>query len=485
MSEHSSPEDVRALLEHSVWLRRLARSLAGDRVDADDLVQDALGAAIRTRRPIRDVRGFLAGVLRRRSAEIRRGEARRRAREAAASESTGAHAPSTSGLVERSETMRIVLEEIERLPAAQRDVLLMRYIDDMAPAEIARRRGVAPATVRAQLARGLEGLRRSLDRRHASRGNWLAALAPFRAATDSASSIESHTLRSATPLLQSGVLMSKTLLAIVAVPVVLVAAWAVIDGSSPTRRAATVERATSPDRADLTAVESERPARSTSESVQRERADSVERDSVAEVAPLSSPLDDLLDELAAAGLSEDAPDLGLFESAIETVADALRLDPDSVERGPDGAIRRVRVTLANSARIGELDLDGARARMTIGCGSAAASRGFLASEFTVAMGLEPSDDGRRFAAIQHHVDTRRQPDAVLEGRDHLVSGWACSIATGATLRSPILSAAADGGGWRIGVLEMGPEPITIAAANLLPFDRLSRALSDELDRIAD
>ena len=40
---------------------------------------------------------------------------------------------------ERVETLRILLEELQRLPAAQRDALTMRFVEGLEPAEIARR----------------------------------------------------------------------------------------------------------------------------------------------------------------------------------------------------------------------------------------------------------------------------------------------------------------------------------------------------------
>ncbi|MEM6570269.1 MAG: RNA polymerase sigma factor [Planctomycetota bacterium] len=176
------PLDAELLLGEATWLRRLARALVGDDASADDLVQDAFGAAIASRRPIRDLRGFLAGVVRRRSLEVRRTEARRRRREAerGAEGPTGAATlPGADEAVERADTMRVVLEELGHLPASQRDALVLRYVEGLEPAEIARRAGLAPPTVRAHLARGLASLRERLDRRAGGRGAWSAALAPW------------------------------------------------------------------------------------------------------------------------------------------------------------------------------------------------------------------------------------------------------------------------------------------------------------------
>ncbi len=57
-----------------------------------------------------------------------------------------------------------------------------RYLEGLKTAEIAKREGVQPATVRAHLARGLAALRARLDRRQGGREQWCTVLAPFAAA---------------------------------------------------------------------------------------------------------------------------------------------------------------------------------------------------------------------------------------------------------------------------------------------------------------
>src|SRR5262249_35012913 len=73
------------LLAHTVWRGRLARTLAGDAHAAEDLVQEACvaGLAREASRP-RELRAWLAGVVRRLAARQHRDGAARARREARA-----------------------------------------------------------------------------------------------------------------------------------------------------------------------------------------------------------------------------------------------------------------------------------------------------------------------------------------------------------------------------------------------------------------
>lgn len=53
----------------------------------------------------------------------------------------------------------LVLQALSRLPARQREVLVLRYYEDLSEAEIARRLGCAPGTVKSSAARALRALR--------------------------------------------------------------------------------------------------------------------------------------------------------------------------------------------------------------------------------------------------------------------------------------------------------------------------------------
>lgn len=66
-----------------------------------------------------------------------------------------AQAPGTDAVDDR----QLVRQALMRLPARQREVLLLRYYEDLPEAEIARRLGCAPGTVKSSAARALRALR--------------------------------------------------------------------------------------------------------------------------------------------------------------------------------------------------------------------------------------------------------------------------------------------------------------------------------------
>ncbi|MEL6715017.1 MAG: sigma-70 family RNA polymerase sigma factor, partial [Planctomycetota bacterium] len=81
--------------------------------------------------------------------------------------------------LQRVELMRIVLEEIGRLPAAQSRAIALRYVEQRSVEQIAQIEHKQPSTIRAHISRGLAGVRESLDRRLGGRTSWSVVLAPW------------------------------------------------------------------------------------------------------------------------------------------------------------------------------------------------------------------------------------------------------------------------------------------------------------------
>jgi RNA polymerase sigma factor (sigma-70 family) len=63
--------------------------------------------------------------------------------------------PATDAVDDRE----LVRQALDRLPSRQREVLLLRYFEDLSEAEIATRLGCAPGTVKSSAARALRALR--------------------------------------------------------------------------------------------------------------------------------------------------------------------------------------------------------------------------------------------------------------------------------------------------------------------------------------
>ena len=174
------------LLAHADWVRGLARELVRDEQRAADVVQDTWVAALE-RPPLdaRNLRGWLASVARNLARGVGRADARRTRRETAAARAEAS--ASTQELAERAALQRDLVDRVLELDEPYREVLLLRYFEELEPREIAARLAVPIATVRTRHARGLAKLRVKLEREYGDRRAWCVALAPFALGGKSAS----------------------------------------------------------------------------------------------------------------------------------------------------------------------------------------------------------------------------------------------------------------------------------------------------------
>jgi len=196
------------LFAHAGWVRGLALRLVRDAAAADDLVQDAFVAALEQKpRADRALEPWLARVVRRRASFLARGRARKADREQArarASESDESELPGGDELLQRGEMHRRLANAVMELRDPYRSVLLLRFFEDLSPAQIAQRNQVPSATVRSQLKRGLDELRAKLDAEESDRRSWCLALVPL--AVDETARGTWTTISVLTPLLAMQVL---------------------------------------------------------------------------------------------------------------------------------------------------------------------------------------------------------------------------------------------------------------------------------------
>ncbi len=172
-----SPSLHGELVGQASALRRLARDLLRDPHEADDVVQDAMCAAIeQPPRSLATLGSWLKKVVTRAAFDHRRGERRRRARELVVAEATLADAPRTDDQVE---LQRRVLAAVHALAEPYRSAIWQRYYEGRSPREIAAACGEPVKTVKTRLHRGLRQLRERLDAQHGSRSAWATVAAPL------------------------------------------------------------------------------------------------------------------------------------------------------------------------------------------------------------------------------------------------------------------------------------------------------------------
>jgi RNA polymerase sigma-70 factor (sigma-E family) len=155
---------TRLYREHALPLTRLALVMTGDRQAAEDIVQDAFCGLHRSWHRLRDAGKALpyvrAAVMNGCRSEFRRHQSRRRDRGSV--EDYMPPAWSAESAVLASAERRAVLQALSRLPARQREALVLRFFLDLSEADIAATMQISRGTVKSTVARGLAALREQL-----------------------------------------------------------------------------------------------------------------------------------------------------------------------------------------------------------------------------------------------------------------------------------------------------------------------------------
>lgn len=140
-------------------LVRTGLLLTGDSGHAEDLTQSALIRTYlawgRLREPA-SAEAYARRTLVRLAVRARR---RRWRGEVPAGQAEPIAGPAAAGDAGRSDLALDVRRALAALPAGQRAVLVLRYLDDFTEAETARTLGIPPGTVKSRAARGLASLR--------------------------------------------------------------------------------------------------------------------------------------------------------------------------------------------------------------------------------------------------------------------------------------------------------------------------------------
>ena len=153
----ATADDVETYRRHAAELVRYATVLVGPD-DAPDVVTDAVLAAFASRswREVDNRRAYLYRAVLHHSASHHRSSRRRQLREERAA-ALGTIPPDQPGISTDAHRALAALSE------QQRAVVFLTYWQDLAPAQVADLLGVSDGTVRKQLARARDQLRRILD----------------------------------------------------------------------------------------------------------------------------------------------------------------------------------------------------------------------------------------------------------------------------------------------------------------------------------
>ena len=148
--------------EHALGLVRLAVIMLGDRAAAEDVVQDAFLGLYRRWDRLADTSAPARLRARQRAERLPDGAAPPVGAGAVRLFTEAAPAESAEARALLSEEYRAVLAAIRRLPARQREALLLRYYLDMTEDETARAMGVSRGTVKSATSRALAAIGRIL-----------------------------------------------------------------------------------------------------------------------------------------------------------------------------------------------------------------------------------------------------------------------------------------------------------------------------------
>jgi RNA polymerase sigma-70 factor (ECF subfamily) len=159
--------DLADLVEtYSALLFRVAHSVLRSRAEAEDVVQDVFVRVLEHRHTLLTVRDMKVWLIRIawNLAIDRRRRIRPEQMDESFAQGLAASNVAADRALDEAQRMRSVLREMERLPKAERHVLLLSAIEELGTAEMAQVLGKSASAVRALLFRARTRLRERLER---------------------------------------------------------------------------------------------------------------------------------------------------------------------------------------------------------------------------------------------------------------------------------------------------------------------------------
>ncbi|MEI9977823.1 MAG: sigma-70 family RNA polymerase sigma factor [Edaphobacter sp.] len=170
-SERAEVDLAELVGAYSGLLFRVAHSVLRSGAEAEDVVQDVFVRVLEHRRSlggVRDMRVWLVRIAWNLAVDRRRRVRVEQMDDEFAAGLAAAGLPADRALDE-ARRMKAVLEEMERLPKAERSVLLLSAVDELGTAEMAEVLGRSESAVRALLFRARTRLRERLEMREGRR----------------------------------------------------------------------------------------------------------------------------------------------------------------------------------------------------------------------------------------------------------------------------------------------------------------------------
>lgn len=150
---------------HAAELTRLASMLTSDRSTAEDVVQEAFAGLYRRWGSLDDpdkAAGYLrTAVVNGSRSKLRRRMTERRYEHLHLAEAWATTPSAESAALDRDDA-RAVAAAVAALPRRQREVLVLRYHQDLSEADIAETLGISKGAVKAYASRGLDGVAAAL-----------------------------------------------------------------------------------------------------------------------------------------------------------------------------------------------------------------------------------------------------------------------------------------------------------------------------------
>jgi RNA polymerase sigma-70 factor (ECF subfamily) len=150
-------------------LYNLAHWLTGDRIDAEDLVQETYAKALKGFRSFEqgtNLRAWMYRILRNTFLTSRTGLAARNTSSLEEDEAQGndvtAHSVTPELLLLKQETRQSVLDALASIPVTHREIILLCDVEELSYREIAQVLDVPPGTVMSRLSRARKLLRQTL-----------------------------------------------------------------------------------------------------------------------------------------------------------------------------------------------------------------------------------------------------------------------------------------------------------------------------------